>query len=36
MGAYGGLAGVVKTEEEELGVLVRQPKLGEHVPDYGA
>lgn len=31
--AYGGLAGVVETEEEQLGVLVCKPKLGEHVPD---
>ena len=31
--AYGGLAGVVETKEEQLSVLVCKPKLGEHVPD---
>jgi hypothetical protein len=31
--AYGGLAGVVETKEEQLSVLVCQPKLGEHVPN---
>ena len=29
------LASVVETEEEELGVLVQQPKRGEDIPDCG-
>lgn len=32
--AYSGLAGVVETEEEQLSVLVCQPELGKHVPNY--
>ena len=32
--AYSGLAGIVEAEEEQLSVLVCQPELGEHVPNY--
>ena len=32
----GGLAGVVEAEEEEFGVLVGQPELGQHIPDYAS
>jgi hypothetical protein len=32
--AYSGLAGIVEAKEEQLSVLVCQPELGEHVPDY--
>jgi len=31
--AYGGLAGVIKAEEQQFGVFVRQTELGQHVPD---
>ena len=30
-----GLAGIVETEEEELGVLVGEPEVGEDIPDCG-
>ena len=30
----GGLARIVQAEEEEFGMFIEQPKIGESVPDY--